>query len=471
MYNYSLSENPTKWPQYLGIIILIEAAVFGLLAYNYIILLVLAGAFGLSVLYFYSLVQKPILWIILIIIGSYLDHWGQIGGGITVFHLAWINSLLAGVIYYLFNHDYKLNFKLPFAVYFYLYIGFAAFSLIYSPNFESGLSYIATSIALFFFAIWIINFLKNKEEFNWIIITLLICSSLLTFLIIYQILTFDPWKIVDVALSETGEKILRPSGTFVDPNVAAAHIVVAVLYGLSFLLYSKPKITFKLFLLLSVVISLVGIILTFSRTVWISLLAGMITLLFYQSRKNNLIILSTFIIFILIFTFYTPYGTFIKERISSIFDIMGDVSIRTRISLIISGFNMFIDHPLLGIGYRAFPLYYDYYIDPLAPQLLLYVKESHTLLITLLAEMSIWGVLIVFLWFKRVFQDIFKGISNNNDQLFRALLIGSLANLVTFIVYSFFYGNIFPHFNFLWLIFGIIYSISYTMQKTTISNK
>lgn len=468
MYNITVTDNLNKWLRYLGIIILIEAIIFALLAYNHIFLIALVVAFVVSVFYFYTLVQKPILWVIFIIIGSFLDHWGQIGGGITVFHVAWFNSLLAGIVYYLYNHNYELNFKLPFAKYFYLYIGFAAFSLTYSPNFESGISYIATSIALFFFTIWIINFLKNENEFKWIIVTLLICSAFLTLLIIYQILTFDPWKIIDVALSATGEKILRPSGTFLDPNIAAVHIVVAVLYGAAFLLFGKAKVNFKIFLILAIILSLVGIVLTFSRTVWISLIFGFATLLFYQTRKNNLILLAVFLVFLSGFILFTPYGAFITERASSIFDIMGDVSIRTRIALIISGFNMFIDNPLLGIGYRAFPFYYDYYIDPIAPHLLLYVKESHTLLTTLLAEMSIWGVLIVFFWFKRVFSDIFNLLSNINNNFYKALLIGSLANLVCFIIYSFFYGNIFPHFNFLWLIFGIIYSIYFSKNKELI---
>jgi O-antigen ligase len=242
---------------------------------------------------------------------------------------------------------------------------------------------------------------------------------------------------------------------------------VGLLYGISFLFYAKSKAGLKYLLAFAILLSIFGIVLTFSRTVWISLLAGILSLLFFQSKKNNLIILFVFISFIGVIIFFTPYGTFITERVSSIFDLMGDVSIRTRLSLIISGFNMFIDHPLLGIGYRGFPIYYDYYIDPLAPQVLLYVKESHTLLITLLAEMSIWGVIIVFLWFKRVILDINILLKFNLTPIKKAVLIGSLANIVSFIVYSFFYGNIFPHFNFLWLIFGIVYSIYFLKEDKT----
>lgn len=454
-----------NWISYFIILVIFEVIFFGLFAYNKIYFFVLISAVILSVIYFYSLVVKPFLWLILIIVGSFLENWGHVGGGVTVFHIAWANSFFAGIIYYLYKHNYPFNFNIPFGKYVFLYVGFAAFSLIYSPNTESALSFLATTVALYFLTIWIANFLRADKEFNWVIITLLICNIFLTGLIFYQILTFDPWKIVDVAISATGEKILRPSGTFADPNVAAAHIVVGVLYGLSLFFYSNTKRLFKIYLFLAVSISLFGIVLTFSRTVWVSLVFGFGTILFFQSRKNILIIFSSFSLLVLIFVLFTPYGSFITERVYSIFDIMGDVSIRTRISLIISGFHMFIDNPVLGVGYRAFPIYYDHYIDPLAPQILLYVKESHTLIITLLAELGIAGVLIVVLWFRRIIIDIISTLQINKSPIYKALLIGSLANIITFLVYSFFYGNIFPHFNFLWLIFGIVYSIYFAHQK------
>lgn len=456
-----------KWWQYLILLVAIELVFVLIFSVNKIFPFAIVSVIFLAFLFFYSLTVKPYLWLLIMIVGSFLDNWGQIGGGLTVFHVGWAGAILSWFVYYHYNHSPKAIMQLPISIYFFLYIGLASVSLIYTPNFSSAISFISTTIALYFFAIWLINFLKTENEFKVIVFILLLCNILLAGLIFYQILTFDPWKIVDVALSETGEKILRPSGTFIDPNVAAAHIVVGLLYGISLLFYAKSKASLKYLLSFAILISIFGIVLTFSRTVWISLLAGILSLLFFQSKKNNLLILFIFTFFISVIIFFTPYGTFITERVSSIFDLMGDVSIRTRLSLIISGFNMFIDHPLLGIGYRGFPIYYDYYIDPLAPQVLLYVKESHTLLITLLAEMSIWGVIIVFLWFKRVILDINLLLKFNLTPIKKAVLIGSLANIISFIVYSFFYGNIFPHFNFLWLIFGMVYSIYFLNQDKT----
>jgi putative inorganic carbon (hco3(-)) transporter len=453
-----------KWSANLIILLFIEIIAALLYWLNKEFLLISFVLIIFSYLFIYTLLNKPMLWIILIIFTSFLDNWGNIGGGITTFHIVWFLSFFIGFIYYLFNHNLEIHIVLPFAKFYVLYIFLALFSLIYSPNFESGISYISTTIALYLLCIWIITFLKNEKDFSITIFSLLICNSLLTLLIIYQILTFDPWHIVDVALSASGEKILRAAGTFTDPNVAAAHLVVGVLYGISFILYAKPKKIFQFLIALTVLISLVGIVLTFSRTIWISILFGLLTILFYQTRKNIIIILSTFSLFLIIFILLTPYGSFITERVYSMFDLMGDVSIRTRLGLIKSGIKMFIDHPIFGVGYRGFPFYYNFYVDPIAPQILLYVKESHTLIITLLAELGIAGVLIVLLWFRRVIVDIVVLIKKSKNSVYSALLIGSLANIVTFIVYSFFYGNIFPHFNFLWLIFGIIYSIYFQNQ-------
>jgi O-antigen ligase len=158
-------------------------------------------------------------------------------------------------------------------------------------------------------------------------------------------------------------------------------------------------------------------------------------------------------------------GALISDRFFSIFDLLNDPSIKARLLMAESGIRMFFDSPIWGLGYRSFPLVYDYYINPDMPWETLYIKESHTLFIFLLAELGIIGFVLVFLWFKQVLIDCYKFIKLDGSHLTKAILIGSFSLFVAFNVNFIFYGNLFPQFNLIWLNFGLIYSIGLKMDN------
>jgi O-antigen ligase len=399
-------------------------------------------------------------------LASGFDQAGRVIGGITIFHISWFLSMTAMVIHIVYNRGYKLTISTPINKYVFAYIGFSLFSLTYSPNVESGLVYLATTLALFLFYIFIVNFAWHENHYKTVIYALLMANLLISLLAFYQLLNFDPWNIINVTQSASGEKISRSTGTFHDPNVAATYLMIGIIFGMSLVLYSKTSFINKIFLIGLSMISFGGILATFSRTGWLALASGMFVLLLFQKNKKNIlfVLISVLAIFGAIILF-TRYGEFISERIFSIFDIMGDVSISTRIYMGISGLWMFLDNPVLGIGYRGFPVLYDFYIHPLAPQVLLYVKESHTLVITLLAETGLIGVTIVFLWFKRVIKDNWNLLKKFDDGVTRAVLIGCFANFIALNTNFFFYGSLFPHFDLIWLVLGFIYSI-YHINKS-----
>ena len=125
----------------------------------------------------------------------------------------------------------------------------------------------------------------------------------------------------------------------------------------------------------------------------------------------------------------------------------------------LSGIEMFKDAPIFGRGLRAFPVLIDFYIDALIPGNLLYVKESHTLYITLLAELGIVGFLIVVFWFKKVIVDSFKMLKEKLSQFDRAIVISNFSVFISFIITFFVYGNLFPGFNLFWINLALLYSM------------
>ena len=423
-------------------------------------IIVIFGIVGFILFYFFF-IKYPFIWICFMIIGTGLGDYGAIGGGITIFHISWFLGIVSITFQYLYIHTKKITIYSPINIYIFLYLGVSAISLIYSPNTESGVLYLAVTFALFIFYLLIINLLREKKHYKFLVYSIIISNIIIALFTFYQIffqnVLFFGRQAVE---SSTGDKIWRASGTYNDPNVTASFLFVGIILTVAVVFYSKEKFFSKTLIVLGTLIPIAGIIATFSRSGWISLVVGLFTLLFFQKSKIKILYsLVFFVCLFLILIILTPYGEFITARFVSIFDIMKDPSIHVRLQLGLSGLDMFLQDPIFGLGYRSFPIYYDYFRQSQIPQIALNVKESHTLFITLLAETGIIGLTVVFLWFRRFFIDNFKLIKQVNDHFLRSIVIGCFSVFVSLNICFLFYGNLFPHFNLLWLIFGLVYSI------------
>lgn len=278
-----------------------------------------------------------------------------------------------------------------------------------------------------------------------------------TLLLIYQLLFENITYFAESTIqSDGGIRIYRPSGTFEDPNVLAFYMIPGILYSASLIMFYLHDKKIKILLGLGIAVSLIGTILTFSRSGWLSLIFGIFALaLFHKKRKQVFAGLVGILVFIIIVLLNSEYGELVFSRFSSIFDLLKDPSSAVRIGLMKSGIAMFLDNPLFGVGYRGFPVLYNLYIDPIVPQEVLYVKESHTLWTTLIAELSLWGVIVVLFWFIRIFKDLRIRLHTDNV-LKRAIIIGSIVTFIAFNMQFILYG-LFPHLNIIWLVFGLTY--------------
>lgn len=413
------------------------------------------------ILWFLFFIKYPFVWICFMIIATGIGDVGVIYAGVTIFHLTWFLGILSLVLHYLYVHNKKFYFYTPINVFVFLYVIFSAISLIYSPNIESAVIYLAVTIALFIFYLMVVNLLDNKKHYRFIIFSLIISNIIISLFTVYQLSVQNTFYFGRQAVeSISGDKIWRASGTYNDPNVAASFLAVGIIMTISVIIYSKEKKYYKILYLFATIIALVGIAITFSRSGWVTLATGVITLVFFQKIKKKIVLWITSIVIALVLVIiFVPFGGFIVARAFSIFDIIKDPSIHIRILLALSGIDMFLQSPIIGLGYRSFPILYDYFRQPLIPYGLLYIKESHTLIVTLLAELGIVGFSIVLMWFRRFFIDCFRLINEQNDSFIKSIVIGCFAVFVSLNFCFLFYGNLFPHFNFIWLIFGIVYSI------------
>ena len=362
------------------------------------------------ILFYLIFLKYPFVWIYLMILATSLGDYSTVGDGITLFHITWFMGIVAIIFNYLFTHTNILKFYSPINKYVFLYLGISAISLIYSPNVESGVFFLVITFALFIFYLMILNLMIKKNHFKILVYSIVIADIIIALFTFYQIMFQNVLFFGRQAVeSGSGDKIWRASGTYGDPNVTASFLFVGLILTVAVLLYSKEKFLSKTFLIVGLLIPLAGIILTFSRSGWISLTVGIITLLFFQKSKKKIFYsFALFFIVLLVLILFTPYSGYITNRFLSMFDIIKDPSIHVRIQMAESGWQMFLQSPIWGLGYRSYPIYYDYFRQSEVPQIVLNVKESHTLFITLLAETGVIGLTMVFLWFKRFFIDSFR---------------------------------------------------------------
>ena len=117
---------------------------------------------------------------------------------------------------------------------------------------------------------------------------------------------------------------------------------------------------------------------------------------------------------------------------------------------------MFLTHPLLGVGWRAFPVVFEDYKPAGFPHWLP-TRESHTLFATIIAELGIVGMLAAIWIVWRVLAFALKHIRLMQDEYLRSVMIALVAIFVTFQVSLTFTGE-FAN-NFLWMFTGVMFAV------------
>lgn len=140
----------------------------------------------------------------------------------------------------------------------------------------------------------------------------------------------------------------RLYATFFDPNYAGVYLVLFLMLILNKILIAKPRE--KIFFSLISLFTLIAILLTFSRSAFLSLLAGLFSYLFLF-KKNKKIILGLLTVFsigiILMLTHssgkYTE-GTKLFRSVSSI----------SRVKSLEAAWFIFSKQPIFGVGFNAY---------------------------------------------------------------------------------------------------------------------
>lgn len=290
------------------------------------------------------------------------------------------------------NSIIKINNKMYMLVYAYVLIG------LISSSYKIISAIYAAIIMLCFYSYLIFDHLTDLEDFKKLK-GLIFKVSLIVF--IFGIMQyFNPNFAIPSKWVDLGEYNLskRIYSTFFNPNVFGFYINLIILMSLEKLNFKK--INLNLFVFVS---GLVCLILTFSRTAWISLIAALLA----SSLFNKKYLKHALIISIAIFTADYLLGAG-RTNISKT---AGDSSFLYRLEVWKMSIKIIKDNFINGIGFGTLFKYVGNYSEIVSPK----IEHSHNIYLQIFTETGILGFSMFFTMLFNILRFFKRNLFNNRN--------------------------------------------------------
>ncbi|MBI2505762.1 MAG: O-antigen ligase family protein [Candidatus Latescibacteria bacterium] len=344
----------------------------------------------------------------------------------------------------------------------FLLLGVMALSLTYSPNQpEATIGFMRTLVlVLFLYSAQVL--IESRGAVHTVVISMALSLIGGSILAVVQIATEQFFLPASFVIA-VGANAPRATGTFHNPNTFGTFLMCGVVFLSALMLNYRMSFWRTTLLLVSLAFGLAGLIATFSRSNWLAALVGLMVPL-YLARKLRYLFITLALggLLILAIKEFVPFAEHIFLRFLSIFTFVeefgqaGRESGSARIYFLIAGLEMFLDHPLLGVGWRAFPVLFEQY-KPMDFPNWVPTRESHTLFANMLAELGLVGFLASAWIVWRTLSRGFAGLKEMRDLYLRAVLIGLLSMFIAFQVSLSFTAD-FSN-NFLWFFTGMVFAV------------
>ncbi len=267
----------------------------------------------------------------------------------------------------------------------------------------------------------------------------------------------------------TGVDDFRISGPIGDPNFYAQVLVVIVPLAFHFMV-SEKKLILRGLAAWCLVVCGLSIVFTFSRGGAIALAIVLVSLLFYRRPKPaEIFLMAVLVVGLLAFMpeAYTSRLNTIGQIATGQTDVREEASIRGRLSELLVAWQMFMDHPILGVGVSNYPNYYQSYsrqigLDPRTEN-----REPHNLFLEVAAETGLVGLIVFIMILYFSFRSIFHAwhTFNKLDLPDYAGLVAVYGiGLVGYFTAAMFIHGAYPRY--LWLLIGIALALPQVVKNT-----
>ena len=264
----------------------------------------------------------------------------------------------------------------------------------------------------------VVNAVRDENVLRWVIWTLVVVAAVICVFSIYQEVSrdyeqtfggfagrklevdFRPESLESGGLVRTREGVGpedRACGPVDDANYFAQILLVVLPMAFVLTKISRSRMA-KIIGLTMAALLLSGLLLTYSRGGFIILVILAILLIRFGYFRLRHILLGAIPVLIIVAAVAPGYFTRMNSlRAVSDMDTVGDAALRGRLTEMLAAWNVFLDHPFVGVGPGQYAPYYslDYMDDPgVAFRQIDKERPAHTLYFELAAETGIMGLLI-----------------------------------------------------------------------------
>lgn len=337
-------------------------------------------------------------------------------------------------------------------------------SLLYANDFASAQLAVDDYWKDGLIAILVVFLIQKKSTFRYVIWVLILTGIFMGTLSVIQTLTgtysnsywgFAQAPLLNIVGNSNANRVAGPIG---DPNFYCQILIVLVPLAINRMANEKP-IILKILAAFALLVITLSIVFTYSRGGFFALLVALIILGLYQPPRISLTLsmvgVALIIIMMLPPSFIDRMGT-VTGLISGNVDIRSEVSFRGRASEYIVAWEMFSDHPILGVGKNNYPLLYQDYSKRIGLDPRTTPREPHNLYLEVAAETGILGLLVFALVIYFVFRSTIKARKKFKEigDLDTYQLIGAFsAGFVGYLTAALFIHSAYPRY--FWLLVGI----------------
>jgi len=430
----------------------------------------------------FLILKDPFYGILVITFFLPFEHLGTLevsGFTLKINHIFGLITLLSWFLLMLIQK--KVEFKrLPIGFPLIILILVNILSFTQAVNLFRAVSVFSFTLLTILISLAVVNLVDSKDKLNKLVKVLFISAFFVSLFGLFQFMG----DLIGLPPSITGLRDLytkevfgfpRVHATALEPLYYANYLLIPLMLALTLFLSKEKDIRWQ-WLLLFLILGLVNFILTLSRAAYIALAAALLFLLviyfkrFFSFKKIAaviLVLLVVYFIFIKIFGLTEDFNLYLDRFITQATDVFSGASYTDRAETFREAWQMFKQHPWLGVGTGNFGPNVAWY--PLV------VPEKGWLIVNnifleIMAETGIFG-LLSFLWLLGIlfFRSI-KAFFKTNDEYLKAVMAGLTAAFVGVIIqYQTFSILYIIH---IWFLFGLMIAVqNLIFQKEVLNNQ
>ena len=325
---------------------------------------------------------------------------------------------------------------------FLLYIFFSLLSLGWANNLSRAIIALRNLSFQFLTLFLVVNLIQNKRDFKIALFSIPATGFLVASELIFKVISLGGFS---GGYTLARESIITPVGKW----VYIAAIIIMTLPLTYILLLTNRNRWLKTFLFIETILGGIATFLTLGKGEIFSLAGGFIYIFKKQRIKKIFAILLTCTLLVIIFIPLAAYSDQFLSRLTGIFT---DPNTRFRIVEFQSAYQIFIQHPILGVGTGNLKLEYKNLL-PWSVE-----TESNNFFLQVLLELGIIGFAVFLLLARAIYLEIRKAKMASINPEEKMLYVGFVSTLIIVLLNSMveatliglYYGIVF------WYIVGLL---------------